>query len=1039
MYDEQEWFLDMWHFNVKNDIYSTTWAFYYDDWFQWTWDITLKYNNKYYSKLWRIITSSWYVWLMSWWWQNFNLWYIKLSNDTKENNSHIPNHIEIELTPYWLQSSTWYWVWVDRNGYINWNWKINSETTINFFTWTTAWKPMPFDTDWDALYEKKEALYFWNSNDVDDVDADWLTNWKKDWDSDNDWWSDGEEFRYSSNMKDSNTRPSDNWSLQWSSSGNYLADIFENLYFGNWDCAWLNWANDDCDWDGLTNREEQQAWTNPKVIDSNSNWITDFEEYIFWLLWKDSSSDSDFDKLKDFEEIRWFDISYSIIDSLWQNIVFSGHLVTDPYNFDTDTDWINDYTEIFVLNTNPLKWDTDWDGIIDWQDPDPKNALIPWNDIDYSDLDNDWLPKWWEDKYTNWRYSKWSSSDNVIVTRNWEISATWSYALDDTNDDSDDDVILDSYEDFDEDWLINIYEYFYNTNPNNWDTDWDGISDYDEIKHWLDPNNPADAHLDNDWDWLSNIEEINWIDVTINYINTNWDAIVLNKISYTDPNDADTDGDRLNDKWEIDRWIDAMNLDTDWDWSNDWIEIAIQKMDPTKADPLDWTIFPIDSDNDWLPDFWEEYYTNWNHSWSSWNVVTRSWSLIASWISFSLDINSNNSDSDSIFDPFEDFDQDWLSNLDELFAWTNPNNWDTDWDGISDYDEIKNWLDPNSFNDWNLDNDWDWLSNYEEITWRTITLTYIDTEWDLITLTKTVYTNPNNADTDWDWLNDKWEIENWLDPTNLDVDWDWSNDWIEVAIQKINPAIANPLNWTIFPPDSDQDWLPDFWEEYYTNWKHSWSTWNIITENWDLNASWISYYLDINNANSDNDAIFDPFEDFDLDWLNNLEELLKWTNPNNWDTDWDGISDSFDPFPLDYCNWADICIIWIPTDRDYDTISDKDEILWFSWNIIINWILTEKKIFTIWTNYDTDNDWLSDWYEWYHDLDPVNNDNDIDNWLDWAEVTVSNYHNMENSNSWISALDWVKSNMWYWEFSPSITQDNWVNFFSDFFNSFLDY
>jgi hypothetical protein len=74
--------------------------------------------------------------------------------------------------------------------------------------------------------------------------------------------------------------------------------------------------------------------------------------------------------------------------------------------------------------------------------------------------------------------------------------------------------------------------------PQTKDSDNDGMLDYFEIQHGLNPNDPSDADLDPDNDGLTNLEEFN-----------------MQKIygKSTDPNLADTDGDGFTDKEEVDK------------------------------------------------------------------------------------------------------------------------------------------------------------------------------------------------------------------------------------------------------------------------------------------------------------------------------------------------------------------------------------------------------------------------------------------------------------------------------------------------------
>ncbi len=115
--------------------------------------------------------------------------------------------------------------------------------------------------------------------------------------------------------------------------------------------------------------------------------------------------------------------------------------------------------------------------------------------------------------------------------------------------------------DSDSDLLDDITEDFYNTNPNNPDSENDGLSDGLEVIMFH--TNPLDS--DTDGDNLSDIFEIN--------------------TSHTDPTNADSDGDGLNDYEEINDGVDGFitdpnNADTDGDGVSDFQEL-LDGTDPT--------------------------------------------------------------------------------------------------------------------------------------------------------------------------------------------------------------------------------------------------------------------------------------------------------------------------------------------------------------------------------------------------------------------------------------------------------------------------
>jgi outer membrane protein OmpA-like peptidoglycan-associated protein len=139
------------------------------------------------------------------------------------------------------------------------------------------------------------------------------------------------------------------------------------------------------------------------------------------------------------------------------------------------------------------------------------------------------------------------------------------------------DTDLDKLSDGDE---INIYR----TNPLNPDSDNDGIEDYDEIKIY----NTDPKSFDTDGDGLSDADEISRYGSNAN--NKDSDGDNLNDGSEintynTDPIMFDTDMDELSDGEEIKTYnTDPLNPDTDGDGINDGDEILIHKTNPLKND-----------------------------------------------------------------------------------------------------------------------------------------------------------------------------------------------------------------------------------------------------------------------------------------------------------------------------------------------------------------------------------------------------------------------------------------------------------------------
>ena len=116
-------------------------------------------------------------------------------------------------------------------------------------------------------------------------------------------------------------------------------------------------------------------------------------------------------------------------------------------------------------------------------------------------------------------------------------------------------------QDTDGDGLIDNYEVYFITDLNSIDTDNDGISDYDEIytidtdplKADTDKNGKNDGEEDYDKDGLTNIEEKN-LGTYMNDKDSDYDGLSDYdevKIYHTDPLKADTDNDGLSDYEEV--------------------------------------------------------------------------------------------------------------------------------------------------------------------------------------------------------------------------------------------------------------------------------------------------------------------------------------------------------------------------------------------------------------------------------------------------------------------------------------------------------
>lgn len=289
-----------------------------------------------------------------------------------------------------------------------------------------------------------------------------------------------------------------------------------------------------------------------------------------------------------------------------------------------------------------------------------------------------------------------------------------------------------------------------------------------------------------------------------------------------------------------------------------------------------------------------------------------------------------------------DADRDGLTNQEELFSNTYPNNPDTDGDGLRDGWEVDHQFSPinaTGYHGASGDVDTDNLTNLQE---------------------QTAATNPRHPDSDGDALPDGLEIEHGSNPLDceLDADADGLENQPELALA------TNPFN-----SDSDGDGLPDGWE---------------VAQQ--LNPLSVA---GIHGANGDGDA----------DGLGQLQEYLHQTNPHQADSDGDGLIDGWevqhdlnplssladdganaDPDSDSLSNLAEQSLATNPhsADSDHDQLPDAWEV-----QQQLDPLLASGEVGT---NGDPDADRLTNLAEYRNSTRPLLADSDSDGLADGWEV-----------------------------------------------------
>ncbi len=373
-----------------------------------------------------------------------------------------------------------------------------------------------------------------------------------------------------------------------------LPDNWENLWFGDLSQTEVG----DYDNDGINNWGEYFLGTDPTDDDHDDDGLVDGADEIFVYGTDPRLADTDGDGASDATDQFPIDSSESV-DA-------DGDGVGDNADPDDDNDGVADVDDAFPLDPTQSGVDTDEDGIDNAVDPDDDNDGVldaedhfpldsaEWIDSDGdgtgnnadSDDDDDGVPdvddQFPLDPAQSGVDTDEDGIDNAVdpdddndgvpdvedqfpLDSSESIDSDWdgignNADLDDDNDgvpDVDDAFPLDptlSGVDTDSDGVDNAVD------P---DDDNDGMPDEWEISYGLDPLSSGDATMDADNDGLTNSGEYN---------------------AYTDPQNADTDEDGLNDGPEVNiHSTNPIYSDTDGDLLNDGEELTLGT-DPLEAD-----------------------------------------------------------------------------------------------------------------------------------------------------------------------------------------------------------------------------------------------------------------------------------------------------------------------------------------------------------------------------------------------------------------------------------------------------------------------
>jgi len=250
--------------------------------------------------------------------------------------------------------------------------------------------------------------------------------------------------------------------------------------FNSWNLTFYGSSEPDYDGDGLGDYAENVIGTYYNEADSDFDGLLDGEEFYGWEdLLGNSHKTNPLDK--DTDNDGWSD---------WDE-GFNETFITDPNDNDTDDDGLLDGDEILGTSknsgyfTNPLSVDTDNDTLLDFNEIYAYLFNLSASDPTKIDTDNDTMP------------------DPYELEKGFDPGNQLDGSMDSDYDgfDSNFDGIIDQSE-----YYTNAMEYVIGTDPFNYDTDYDSMSDGWEYFWGLNPL-VDDSQEDFDNDSLTNIYE----------------------------------------------------------------------------------------------------------------------------------------------------------------------------------------------------------------------------------------------------------------------------------------------------------------------------------------------------------------------------------------------------------------------------------------------------------------------------------------------------------------------------------------------------